>query len=95
MVDFSGESAILASGVEELYVDGPKLPTAITQIVYREPGVKWFNFVALAVVFSNGFPLICEIIKSIFIGSSARTLHIPITEKVCRRDCKPSLKRKI
>lgn len=70
MVDFSGDNAILASGVEELYVDGPKLPTAITQIVYREPGVKWFNFVALAVVFSNGFPLICErIYNSIFIGS--------------------------
>lgn len=73
IVDFSGEGAILASGVEELGVDVPKLPIAITQIVYREPGVKWFSLVDLAVVFKTFVPLICERNKSA-IGTSDRAL---------------------
>lgn len=60
IVDFSEKGAILASGVEELGVDVPKLPTAITQIVYRAPGVKWSSLTDLTVVFKTFVPLICK-----------------------------------
>lgn len=52
------EDAILALGIEEP-AEFSKSPIAITHIIYRAPGVKWFSLVVLVVEFKT-FPRICD-----------------------------------